>query len=72
MKNKEKMELIADILELEPDEFIPESVLENIEEWDSLAAISYIVMMKEQFGRQVKPEEIRGFKTIQDILNTMQ
>lgn len=72
MNNKEKMELVADILELEPDDFNPESILEDIEEWDSLAVISYIVMMKEQFGKQVKPDEIRGFKKIQDILNTMQ
>ena len=71
MVTEEKMKFIADILELELDEFSANSVLDDIEEWDSLAAISYIVMMDEQFDKKPTPEIIRNFKTIQDILDTM-
>ena len=71
MTTEEKMDFIADILELELDDFNANSVLDEIEEWDSLAAISYIVMMDEQFNKKPSPEEIREFKTVQDILDTM-
>ena len=46
--------------------------LEEIEEWDSLAALSYVVMMTDDFGKNVTGAEIRDFKTVQDILNTME
>ncbi len=71
MDLQKKMELIADLLELEIGEFYPETNLDDLEEWDSLAAISYVVMMDEEFGVVANPIDIKNFKTIQDILDSM-
>ena len=71
MDTNEKMALIAELLELEVSNFTPETKLEELEEWDSLAAISYVVMMDEHFGVTANPNDIRNFKTIQDILDSM-
>ena len=71
MDTNEKMALIAELLELEVSDFTPETTLEELEEWDSLAAISYVVMMDEHFGVTANPNDIRNFKTIQDILDSM-
>nr|WP_315018195.1 acyl carrier protein [uncultured Campylobacter sp.] len=71
MDINEKMALIAELLELEVSDFTPETKLEELEEWDSLAAISYVVMMDEHFGVTANPNDIRNFKTIQDILDSM-
>ena len=71
MDINEKMALIAELLELEVGDFAPETKLEELEEWDSLAAISYVVMMDEHFGVTANPNDIRNFKTIQDILDSM-
>ena len=71
MDTNEKMALIAELLELEVSDFTPETKLEELEEWDSLAAISYVVMMDENFGVTANPNDIRNFKTIQDILDSM-
>ena len=71
MDTNEKMALIAELLELEVSDFTPETKLEELEEWDSLAAISYVVMMDEHFGVTAIPNDIRNFKTIQDILDSM-
>lgn len=71
MELDKKMELLAEMFELEVDEFTPETVLDDLEEWDSLAAISYVVMMDEEFDVVAKPEDIREFKTVQDILDSM-
>ena len=71
MNLEQKMELIAELLELEVGDFTPETNLDDLEEWDSLAAISYVVMMDEHFGVTANPNDVRNFKTIQDILDSM-
>ena len=59
-------------MELDEGTLRPETLLEDIEEWDSLAALSYVVMMADDFGKTITGAEIRAFKTVQDILNTME
>lgn len=71
MELEKKIGLIADLLELETDSFTMETILDELDEWDSLAAISYVVMMDEEFGIIANPNDIRNFKTIQDIMDTM-
>lgn len=71
MELEKKMELVADMLELEVEDFTPETDLDELEEWDSLAAISYVVMMDEEFDVAADPNDIREFKTVQDILDSM-
>ena len=71
MNLEQKMELIAELLELEVSDFTPETNLDDLEEWDSLAAISYVVMMDEHFGVTANPNDVRNFKTVQDILDSM-
>ncbi|MCR4942700.1 MAG: acyl carrier protein [Campylobacter sp.] len=71
MQLQEKMELIAELLELEVGDFTPETNLDDLDEWDSLAAISYVVMMDEKFGVVANPADVKNFKTIQDILDSM-
>ena len=72
MDIKEKLAKLEDIMELDEGTLTPETLLEDIEEWDSLAALSYVVMMADDFGKTITGAEIRAFKTVQDILNTME
>ena len=71
MNLDDKIDLLADLFELEVTDFTPETLLDDLEEWDSLAAISYVVMMDEEFEVVANPDDIKKFKTIQDILDTM-
>lgn len=71
MELNKKMELLAELFELELNEFTSETILDDLEEWDSLAAISYVVMMDEEFDIIANPSDIKEFKTVQDILDTM-
>lgn len=66
-----KMNMLADMFELDVSELSPEMDLDDLEEWDSLAAITYVVMMDETFDKIADPDEIAEFKTVQDILNSM-
>ena len=72
MNNEKKMELLAEILDLEVEELTPETKLSTLAEWDSIAILSFIAMMDEEFGKAVKGAEIKQFETIQDAMNVME
>ncbi len=71
MNTEKKMELLADILDVEVEEIKPELELSNMEEWDSIAVLSFIAMMDEEFGKEMKGSEIKQFVTVQDALDAM-
>jgi hypothetical protein len=71
MDLKEKIELVAEILEIDSSDFNLETQLDTLEQWDSMAALSYIVVMGEKFGISPKPEDVKNLKTIQDIVDSM-
>lgn len=72
MNNEKKMELLAEILDLEVEDLTPETKLSTLAEWDSIAILSFIAMMDEEFGKAVKGAEIKQFETIQDAINVME
>ncbi|CCX90505.1 putative uncharacterized protein [Succinatimonas sp. CAG:777] len=72
MDIKEKLAALEDMMELDAGTLTPETLLSDIEEWDSLSALSYVVMMKDDFGKKVTGDVVRGFKTVKDIMDTME
>ena len=48
MTREEKLEIIADILEVDVDDVKEDMVLEDFETWDSVAVLSVIAMMDER------------------------
>ena len=71
MTQEEKIALLEDMLELDNGSLNPETVLAEIEEYDSMAKLSLIVLMDDEFSKKPTGEQIREFKTIQDILDFM-
>lgn len=71
MTDENKLELLAEVLDLEPEDLQPEMKLDELEEWDSVAALSFIAMMDEEFEKEVKSAEIKQFVTIQDAMDIM-
>ena len=71
MTDKEKIALLEDMLELDGGTLKPETVLADIDEYDSMAKLSLIVLMDDEFGKKLAGEQIRVFKTVQDILDFM-
>ena len=71
MTVKEKLAKLEDMLEIDKGTLKPDNSLEDIENWDSMAKLSLIVLMDDEFGKTLKSEDIKGFKTIQDILDFM-
>ena len=71
MTTQEKLELIADILDLDTDDLKPDTKIASLE-WDSITTLSFIAMMDENFGKEVKGAVVKQFVTIQDALNIME
>lgn len=71
MDNQKKIELIAEALEMEASELKPETVLDELDNWDSMSSLSLIVVIDENFGKKVTANDIRSFKTVEDIINFM-
>lgn len=71
MSEKEKLAKLEEILELEEGELRPEMELEDVDNYDSMAKLSLIVLMDDDFGKKLTGDDIKGFKTVQDILDFM-
>ena len=71
MTDERKIELIAEILDVDTDEISPEMALDSFD-WDSVAALSFIAMMDEEFNKAVKGADIKKLVTIQDALDLME
>lgn len=71
METKEKLNLLLDLFELEEGGLTPEMKLEDVEAWDSMTKLSLIVLMDDEFNKKLTGEQIRAFKTVQDVLDFM-
>lgn len=72
MTEQEKLAKLEEIMDLEEGTLKPDDCLGDYEEWDSIAVLSFIAMMDEEFGRQISGTTIKGFETVRDILKEME
>lgn len=68
MTIEEKIAVLEDMLELENGTLTVETKLSTVDEFDSMAKLSLIVISDEEFGKKLTGEQFREFKTIGDIL----
>lgn len=71
MNKLEKIALLESMLEISAGSINEQSVLVDIPEWDSMAAISLIALMDENFKKELTGPQVKKFKTVQDILDFM-
>lgn len=71
MSQKKKLALLEDMMELDEGTLTPETVLSSLDEWDSLAKLSLIVLFDDECHKHITGEEVRAFNTVADILASM-
>ena len=71
MENREKIAKLEEMMELEEGSLTEETLLDDVEEWDSVAAISYIALLDEEFGVSISAKVIKSFKTVADAISYM-
>lgn len=59
----------AEFDETPVEEFAPETVFKEMDEWSSLTALSIISMVDDQLDKQLTGADIRSSNTIEDLYN---
>ena len=57
---------------LEAGQLSEDSILADFEEWDSIAILSVIALLDEEFGKTVKGADIKKCVTVKDAMNLME
>ena len=56
----------------ELDEFKPDTVFHDLDEYSSIIALSIIAMIDEEYGVSLSGNEMKTAVTIEDLFNTVQ
>lgn len=67
MTIEEKIQLIEEMMDLEDGKLKEDTVLEEIDEYDSFFKLYLVTYVKKNMKRKLTVEEIGNFVTIQDI-----
>lgn len=68
MREELFMEKLLDILDCE-EEITMETLLNDIEEWDSLSFVSFLAMVNVNTGKKIEPAKVREAKYVKDLFN---
>lgn len=68
MNTTEFLLALDEMLELDPGTLTGTEALEDLENWDSLAVISFIALVDEKLGLVVEGEKLVKAKTVADLL----
>lgn len=69
MEEKDFLMKMEEIMDLDENELAMDSLLEDIDEWDSLSILSLTVYVKKTLGVILDTAAILSFRTIQDVYN---
>lgn len=66
MERNEFVEKLKDLLDCE-DEIAMDTGLDEIEEWDSLGVITFLAEMGKYTSYQMKANDVKSAKTVEDL-----
>jgi acyl carrier protein len=72
MSNKEKLNYLEELLDIEKDTLCEDTELSGLSQWDSIAVIAIIAMFDSEYSRTYASKEVKGFVTVKDILDRME
>ena len=63
--------MLEEIVEADPDTLTGEELIEDLENWDSLAVVNFIALVDENFGITLSPEKIMNSKTVNELVSLL-
>ena len=67
MTEQEKLELAEELMDLDEGTLAFDMLLEDIEEWDSLSALSLTVEARKRWGKTVTTQMLESLETVKDL-----
>jgi len=71
MNEKEKLALLEDMMDIDEGSLTADMLLNDVEAWDSMAMLSLVVLMDDEFNKVITADQIRQLHTVRDILSLM-
>lgn len=72
MSEKEKIELLEEIMDLEQGVLTIDDYLKDYDEWDSLSVLAYISTVNDRFGKIISGSDVKAFVTVSDAISVME
>ena len=72
MITEKKLAMLEEMMELEKGTLQENTILADVEEWNSLAKLSLIALLDDEFGKKITTEQIKKFTCVKDILDYME
>ncbi len=72
MEKTEKLNMLEEMLDLDEGALKETQQLNELEEWDSIARLSLIILLEDEFGKQLSGAEIKALETVAEILALME
>jgi acyl carrier protein len=63
--------LVEDVFEIDGNDCDGDTVINELENWDSLKYMEFIVSIEERYGVSLTGDEIAGFRTLDDVIKTI-
>ena len=63
------LELVKEVLEIEEKEIQLSDKFKDYDEWDSLANLSMVAMLDDEFGVVIDNQKFKNMQTLQEILD---
>lgn len=72
MDVQEKIGLLEEMMELEKGDLEPDTVLEELDEYDSFFKLYLVTYAKKEMGKRLTVAEMEEFKTVKDICDYLE
>lgn len=69
MDTQKFIDLFAEALDIEASDLTVDTEFRTLPEWDSMAYLSIIAMLDEEYEIQIENAEFKTLKTLSDIIN---
>lgn len=69
---KKFLNLLKEALEIEDQDITMDQTLRDFDEWDSLAQLSLIAALDEEFGVAIEDEDFQKLQTVGDLFKVVQ
>ena len=63
--------LVEDVFEIDGTDCGEDTVINELENWDSLKYMEFIVTIEERYRVSLTGDEIAGFRTLSDVIKTI-
>lgn len=69
MQEKDFLEKLEEIMDLEEGQLSMDAKLDDYEEWDSLSALGLTMFAKKELDKVISTEDLQSFVLVKDVYN---